>query len=209
MKSRTVVSCCLAGMVILFLGYGYGSAQSGIGPLAQPKTDTPASKIGVVSISTVFRNCKANTSYREKELAEQREMNIKIEALQKETEAQEAGLRALKPGSSDHLKQYEELLKKQAEFEAMNRFNSLQRALKDAQWTEMLYKEVLEITKELARQKGLVLVLEVDEPIFPMPSADALMMALQSHKVLYSAGCVDLTAEVTAEMDKRELKLKL
>jgi len=192
----------LAGVVILFLGYGYGSA-------AQPKTDTPTSNIGVVSIGTVFRSCKANASYKEKELAKQRETDIKIEALQKETEAQEAGLKTLKPGSSDHLKQYEELLKKQAEFEAVKQFNGLQRALKDTLWTELLYKELLQITKELASQKGLVLVLEVDEPIFPMPSADALMMALQSHKVLYSAGCVDLTAEVTAEMDKRELKLKL
>jgi len=196
-------------MVILFLGYGYGSAQSGIGPLAQPKTDTPASNIGVVSIGMAFRNCKANTSYRETELAEQRKIDLKIEARQKEIEAQEAGLKALKPGSSDHLKQYEELLKKQAEFEAMKQFNGQQRSWKNVQWTELLYKEVLHITKELASQKGLVLVVEVDEPIFPMPSADALMMALQSHKVLYSAGCVDLTAEVTAELDKRESKLKL
>lgn len=209
MKSRTVVTCCLAGVVILFLGYGYGSAQSGFDPLAQPKTNAPASKIGVVSIGTAFRDCKANSSYRETELAEQRKIDLKIEARQKEIEAQEAGLKALKPGSSDHLKQYEELLRKQAELKAMNQFNGQQRALKDTLWTELLYKEFLQITKELARQKGLVLVLEVDKPTFPMPSADALMMALQSHKVLYSAGCVDLTAEVTAEMDKRESKLKL
>jgi hypothetical protein len=34
------------------------------------------------------------------------------------------------------------------------------------------------------------------------------MMALQTHKVLFSGGCVDLTAEVTAEIDKLEAKLK-
>jgi len=35
------------------------------------------------------------------------------------------------------------------------------------------------------------------------------MMALQTHKVLYSDGCVNLTAEIVVEMDKIESKLKL
>ena len=91
----------------------------------------------------------------------------------------------------------------------MKKFINQHRALKDTQWTELLYKEILQITTELAKQKGLILVVEVNEPIFPMPNYEALMIALQGHKVLYSAGCVDLTAEVTAETDKRESKLKL
>ena len=167
------------------------------------------SKIGIVSVRNVFRDCKVNASYREKELAEQGKKNAELDVLEKEIAAQEAGLKALRPGTSDYMKQYEDLLNKQARFEAAKQFVSQQRVLKDRRWTEDLYKEALRITKELAKQKGLTVVLEADEPNFPMPSADELMMALQTHKVLYSDGCVDLTAEVVTEMNKIESQFKL
>jgi Skp family chaperone for outer membrane proteins len=177
--------------------------------VAQSKPIAPDSGIGIVSVRTVFRDCKVNAAYRDKAIAEQSATNAELDALQKAVEAKEAGLRALKLGSPDYLTQYEELLKKQAELDAKKQFNSQQRVMKDRRWTEDLYKEVLRITKALAEQKGLTLVLEAEEPEFPMANADELMMALQTHKVLFSKGCVDLTAEVTAEMDKIESKFKM
>ena len=201
MKTGTVVLSCLIGVVVLFLGHEYSAAQ--------PKDDAPDSQIGLVNIRAVFRDCKANVAYRDRAIAEQDATSTETEALQKAVEAQEAGLRALKPGSSDYLKQYQELLKKQAELEAMKQFNSQQRILKDRRWTEQLYRETLRITAELAEKKGLALVLEAQELDFPLASADELMMVLQTHKVLYGKGCVNLTAEVTAEMDKIESKFEM
>jgi len=212
MKTRAVVLGVLASAVVLFLGYGYSAhcaeaaAKTGS---AEPGAGVMNSKIGIVSIRNVFRDCKVNASYRDKELAEQAKKNAELDVLEKEIAAQEAGLKALRPGTSDYMKQYEDLLNKQARFEAAKQFVSQQRVLKDRRWTEDLYKEVLRITKELAKQKGLTVVLEADEPNFPMLSADELMMALQTHKVLYSDGCVDLTAEVVTEMNKIESQFKL
>ena len=212
MKTRAVVLGVLTGAVVLFLGYGYSAycaeaaAKTGS---AEPGAGAVNSKIGIVSIRNVFRDCKVNASYRDKELAEQAKKNAELDVIEKEIAAQEAGLKALRPGTSDYMKQYEDLLNKQARFEAAKQFVSQQRVLKDRRWTEDLYKEALRITKELAKQKGLTVVLEADEPNFPMPSADELMMALQTHKVLYSDGCVDLTAEVVTEMNKIESQFKL
>jgi len=212
MKTRAVVLGVLISAVVLFLGYGYSAycaeaaAKTGS---AEPGAGAVNSKIGIVSIRNVFRDCKVNASYRDKELAEQAKKNAELDVIEKEIAAQEAGLKALRPGTSDHMKQYEDLLNKQARFEAAKQFVSQQRVLKDRRWTEDLYKEALRITKELAKQKGLTVVLEADEPNFPMPSADELMMALQTHKVLYSDGCVDLTAEVVTEMNKIESQFKL
>lgn len=201
MKTRTVVLGGLTSAVVLFLGYGFS--------LAGPGGATPTLKIGTVSVRNVFRDCKANAGYRDKALAEQNKRNAEIEILDKKIAAQEAGLKAFKRGSSDYMKQYEELINNQAQFEAKKQFLSQQRVLEDGQWTELLYKEVLRITKELAKQKGLAIVFEVAEPDFPMTNTDELMMALQTHKVLYSGGCVDLTADVVVEMNKIGAKLKL
>lgn len=201
MKARTLIFSGLICAVVLFAGYGYGSASSGV--------DTLGSKIGIVSVRGVFAKCKANEAYKAKAVAEQKQRSADLEVLQKKIAAQEAGLNALKMGSSDYMKQYEQLLGKQAQFEATKQFNSQQRVLQDRRWTEDLYKEVLRISKELARAKNLAIVLEVDEPEFPMRNTDELMMALQTHKILFSEGCVDMTVEVTAEMDKIQSKFNL
>jgi len=191
---------CLMGVVVLSLGREFSSAQ--------PKTGALSVKIATVSVRKVFLSCQANARYRADELAEQSKISAAMDLLRKEIQAQEAGLKALRPGSADHLEQYRELFNKQYALEAQQKFNSQQRMLKDRRWTEELYKEILRITKTLAEEKGLDMVLEKDEPEFPVPSPDELMMTLSTHKVLFSAGCVDITDEVVARLDAEELKFK-
>jgi Skp family chaperone for outer membrane proteins len=187
--------------VVLFMGYGFSFAGSGAA--------TADSKVGIVSIRIVFRDCKANANYREEAIAEQTAKNAELDAIEKKIAAAEAVLKSLVQGSPDYMKQYKDLINEQAKYEAEKQFTSQQRVFKDRRWTEVLYKETLRITKELGEKKGLTMVLGVDEPDFPMTNTDELMMALQTHKVLYSGGCVNLTEEVVAEMDKIADKLKL
>ena len=196
MSIRARVMSCLAAVAVLFAGYQYCWGQV--------KADTPALKIGVVSVRKAFRESKKNNKYRTDVLAEQSKIRAELEKLSKEAEAQEAGLKALKVGSADYMAQYKELLGKRADLDARQQFNNQQRLQKDRFWTEELYKEILRITGELAQQKGLDLVFEKDEPEFPAESADELMMVLSTHKLLYSAGCVDLTGEVTTRLDAQE-----
>ena len=201
MKIKMLVLGCLTGVVVLFLGYGYSSAQVEAGTAS-------SSRIGVVSIRKIFLNCRTNARYRADALAEQSKIDAEMEGLRKEIGAQEAGLRALIPGTADHLAQYKELLAKQASLEVQQKFNSQQRVLKDRRWTEELYGEILQITKQLAQEKGLDMVFERTEPEFPMPSAEEFLTTLNTHKVLYSGGCVDITDDVTARLDAKELKFK-
>jgi len=200
MKIKTMMLVGLMGVVVLFLGREFSSAQAKVGALSP--------KIAIVSVRKAFLNCKANARYRADVLAEQSKINAAMGTLRKEIEAQEAGLKALRIGSVDYLVQYKDLLDKQYSLEAQQKFNSQQMVLKDRRWTEQLYEEILRITKRLAEEKGLDLVLERDEPEFPVPSPDELMMTLSTHKVLYSAGCVDITDELVARMDASELRFK-
>jgi len=195
MKTKTMVLSCLTLVAILFVCYGYSSAKS--------EDKTTVGKIGVVNIRKVFRDCNRNAKYRADAMSEQSKLEAEIQKMQKDTEAQKAGLIALKPGSNDYLEQARELLRKKAELEAMRQFNAQKRAIKDQQWTENLYKEVLQITRELAEQKGLVMVFEKGEVEFPSMNPDELMLTLSTHKVLYSDGCPDITDEVIKRLDAK------
>jgi len=198
MKIKTILLVCLTVVFVLFLVHEYG--------MAQVKTDSPALQVGIVNVRRALRDCKATAKYRERTTAENDKMDAEEEQLSKEIQALAAGLRALKQGSSDYMTQYKEYRQKQAKLQVLQEFNPQEKALKHQQWTQTLYKEILRLAKELAAKKGLPLVLGVDEPEFPMQRYEELMMALSTHKVLYSGGCPDLTDEVIAELDKEESK---
>jgi Skp family chaperone for outer membrane proteins len=194
MKARTMVLGCLAGVVILAMGYEYSQAQS--------KGDTPSSKIGIVSILKVFRVCKRSAAHRNELIAEQNRIRAALQELSKEIEAQEAGLKALKQDSSDYLAQRKELIDKRASLQAQQDFNKEQIILKEYKWSKELYNDILQITSELAEQKGLDLVLEKDEIDVLTLSVNEISDTIRTHKVLYSGGCVDISDEVVAQLDK-------
>jgi Skp family chaperone for outer membrane proteins len=190
---------CLAGAVILSMGYEYLQAQ--------PNTAS-GMKIGVVSVQRALRNCQATIKFRDKIMAEKERADAEEEKLAQEGKALAASLTAYKPGSSDHMKQLKEMLQKQNELKTLQELNPRQRALKEMQWTQTLYQEILRIARELGVAKGLNLVLEGDQPQFPFQRYEDLVMTLSTHKVLYSEGCVDLTNEVIAQLDKIQSKFK-
>ncbi len=194
MKARTMVLSCLAGVVILAMGYEYSQAQS--------KGDTPSSKIGIVSILKVFRDSKRSAAYRNELLAEQNRIRATFQTLSEDIEKQEAGLKALKPESSDYLAQRKELIDKQARLEAEQKFYKEQAILKQYKWSKELYQDILRITSELAEQKGLGLVLKKDEIDLIALSVNEFSETVRTHKVLYSGGCVDISDEVVARVDK-------
>jgi Skp family chaperone for outer membrane proteins len=194
MKVKTMVLGCLAGVVILAMGYEYSQAQS--------KGDTPSSKIGVVSILKVFRDCKRSDAHRTEFNAEQSKIIAALKTLSKEIEKQESGLKALKPESSDYLAQRKELIDNQARLEAEQKFYKEQGILKQYKWSKELYQDILRITSELAEQKGLDLVLRKDEIDLLALSVNEISETVRTHKVLYSGGCVDISDEVMARLDK-------
>jgi Skp family chaperone for outer membrane proteins len=201
MKIKTVLWGSLMSGVVLLLVHQYC--------LAQAAPVKPTLPIATVSVSRAIRECKATAKFREKTGAENSQMDAQEDQLTKEIQALAATIRAgaFKPDSNDYQQQYLDLYKKQAQLKTMQDYNPQRKALAQQLWTEKLYKEILHITKELAAQKGLALVLEVEEPEFPMPRYEELVMSLRTHKVLYGGGCVDLTDDVIAALDKEQAKL--
>jgi len=198
MKIRTAVLVCLISLMILLLVHEYSMAQ------IAPNNTTMS--IGIVDVRRALRDCSATAKYRERTNAENTKMDAEEEQLTREIQALAASLRALKPNSTDYMEQYKEYLQKQGNLKTIQEYNPRLKATKHQQWTETLYQEILRITKEQATAKGLALVLESDEPQFPIQQYEELAMTLNTHKVLYSKGCLDLTDEVIAELNKEESK---
>jgi len=190
MKARTIFLVCLAGVVVLTMGYEYSQAQPGA-----------SSKIGIVSVMKIFRDSKKSVAHRTEIISEQNRMRAELESLAKQIEAQEATLKALKPDSIDYLAQRKELIDKRSSLEAQQEFNRERMVLKEYKWSKEFYQEILRVTSELAKEKGLDLVLEQDQiELLPL-SVNDIMRTISTNKVLYSSGCVEISDEVMARLD--------
>ena len=197
MKIKTMVLYCLAGVVVLAI-----APTSNKRGQAQSKGDIPSSKIGTVSIMKVFRDCKSSAAHRSELIAEQSRIRAELEKLSTELQAEEASLKALKQDSSDYLARRKEIINKQASIKAQDDFGKLQLTLKQYKWSKELYQDILLIVSELAKVKGLDLVLEKDEIDLLALSINEISQTIRTHKVLYSGGCIDITDEVVARLDK-------
>jgi len=163
------------------------------------KAEMPA--IGVVSIRKIFRDCKKTAQYRQETSAERQQLSVELTKLDNEIKAQREGLKTLKIGSENYLAQVKELLEKQASLQAKQEFHKQQLALKEQQLTEDIYKDILRITSDIAKQKGLDLVLEASEPDLPASNPTELELSMGTHKLLYGGGCQDITEEVITQLD--------
>jgi Skp family chaperone for outer membrane proteins len=192
MSIRAVTVGSLVCIVALFATFESGRAA--------PESPAAPMKIAVVSIRNVFNTSKRHAQYRAQVLSNQSRAKAQLEDLAKDIEAEEAGLKALVPGTADYMKQLQTVLDKRSRLDSQQEYLKQQRSLEDKTWMEALYRESLKITKEVAKDKGVTLVLERTEPEFPV-TPDELMMTFSTHKVLYAENCVDLTEEVTTRVD--------
>ena len=110
----------------------------------------------------------------------------------------------MKVGTSDYMARVKEIFEKQASLQAAQEFRKQQISLKDQQWIEGLYKAILQKTSEVAKAKHSEMVLEKSEPELPAQSANELMRTIDTNKLLYSGGCLDITDEVMARVDEEK-----
>ena len=190
---NTVVIGLAAMMVVGLLGYDKLFADS--------KATNGPTKIGLVSVRSIFQNCKKNTDYKAKMMAEQDKIIAELEKLNKEIDALQADLKTRKAGSEDALKLMKTITEKKASLEGQKQYYQEQFKVKDQMWTEKIYVEILDMVGKIAKQKGYDLVLEKDEIELPAASATELMLVIRTHKVLYYNADMDFTGDVLAAMD--------
>lgn len=194
MKRLTIV------VVFLAIAFIAGLAVHGASSAQQVNQQVP--QIGVVSMMKLLRESQ-RASERERQFNnEQDQINDELAKLNQEVKADQARLKAFKEGSPEYLELYKQMMEKQAKLQAIQEYHRQASVAKERQWTEQLFKEILQAVTKVAEQKGLVLVLEQTTPEFPIPP-ERFVATLNTTKVLYAKGCVDITADVMAIIDQK------
>jgi len=195
MKSKIILLMCLTAVIVFAMTYNLSWAKT------ESKGSGNLQKIGIVSIRKIFEKSEKNAEYQKRAEAEQDKILGELKKIDAEIKAAQAGLSTLVPGSVEYMAQVKEVLEKEGQIQAQKKFYEQQLSLKDQQWTEKLYQDILRVIAEVAKEKELGLVLEKDELEVPSLSVQQLMTSIRTNKILYSGGCVDISDEVISQLD--------
>ncbi|MGA2171576.1 MAG: OmpH family outer membrane protein [Sedimentisphaerales bacterium] len=174
------------------------------GKAASSSKDSKCLKIGVVSVRKIFQDCRRNVKYRQEMTAERDKMEAELEKLSKEIDLGKTSMKALKPSSSDYAALMKEILDKQGRLQAQQEFFKRQMDMRQRGVMEELYKDIIKATAEVAKSKDFDMVLEKSEPDLPADNSDQLTIEISTNKVLYNAGCEDITDAVLVKVDAAE-----
>jgi Skp family chaperone for outer membrane proteins len=194
MSKKTFFACCIAAVVVMVLAID--------GNVAQSKSEPAGSlNIGVVSVKRVFDESKKYTSFEEEMTTEQEQVLAQIEKARADVELERAGLKTLKPGSTEYMNQVKTLIDKQSKLSAEQEFQKQRLALKNRQWIEQMHNDIMRIAGEVAKKRGLDMVLQNSEVDISGVPDDMLVLSILTRTVMYAGGCVDITDEVIAQLD--------
>lgn len=161
-------------------------------------------KIGIVNVTKVLENCQKHKNWQEKMQAEQAEVRKQFDQLKQELDAVQANLKLRTPGSEDFLKLQQEMIEKTAMMEAKDKFYQDKVTSEMQRWTESLYQKLLQIAEEVAKSKGLDMIIADEILDLPAPTLRDFMLTIKTKKLLYHNSDYDLTEDVLAAMDKAD-----
>ncbi len=196
MKTKMLVLISLLVLGISFINREYTSAQS----------SSPISKIGVVNIERVLMECEATKAYMEKARGEIEKLKNEQSKLKSDIKALEKELSSgtFKVGTPEFFQKNRELAGKENDLKLLQDFNQQELSLKNKLWQIDLYGKVMQIAKEIGKEKDLYLVLSVEEPELSPQAAEDFTLIVKTHKVLYNGDGMDLTELVISRLNQKK-----
>jgi Skp family chaperone for outer membrane proteins len=184
---------CVAVLLVLMFNLGIRAQQN-------VPTD-PLQRVGIVSVMTVIQKCQANATHIAALNAEQDKIIREQTKEDGDIKAEAQVLNTLLQGTDDYNAQLQLVISKQAGLQGKAEYYKQYLQAKDMQWKNDLYKQILASVTKVSEAQGLTMVFERTEPTFPI-KAEGFAVTVSTHKLIYGKGCVDITADVIAEIDQ-------
>ena len=168
---------------------------------AAGKETIPPARIGVVNVTKILENCKKNQQWQEKAEADRAKMQAEFQEMRTDLEALQARVKVLKQGSADYYSLMNEYEEKRAIMEGRNAFYETKYTQEMQMWMETLYKDFLQVVDQVAKDKGLDLVLGQETLDVPAPTLRDFMLSVKTKKILFAHADLDITDEVLTALD--------
>jgi Skp family chaperone for outer membrane proteins len=171
-----------------------------------------------VNAQTAQKIAVANPAKIFNELQETKDLKAKMDDDGKTLQATDAEKRqklkdlqaqrdTLKEGTPQYDDMNKQLMSASVEYEVWNRLQQAELQREQKTQIKTLFQKIATTTGEVAKQRGIDLVLAEQEPEFPdnidQINTDQLRQLIAERNVLYDSGALDISNEVIASMDAK------
>jgi Skp family chaperone for outer membrane proteins len=203
MKSGTSWAAVLVTAAVVWMVSATLSAARNDAPAAASPAGT---KVGVVDLVRVFNDFKQTKALNQKMQDYRNKLGEQKDKRQQEINAERAALDAFSPDSADWFKRNEELKKKRFEFEIWQAMESDALTEHHLRWVKRTYESVTKEIADVAKQRGLQLVVTREEMDTPSTNdtskiLQATFQQILNRKVVYSDSNIDVSDEVLANLN--------
>lgn len=164
-----------------------------------PAIDAP---IGVVDMVKVFNECEQWKAINAGLTKKRQSQDQEAEKLKEEIAAKTKQLDAYHPDSPDWVKGTEELIRIQTKAEVWAKMEKMRTENQKKHWVEKNYADVTKAIAEVAKKRGLVLVLTKEEIETNTEDSSRLFAQIINRKVVYSDKRLEITEDVLKRLNE-------
>ena len=164
--------------------------------------DAAPAKIAVVNVTKVIQECKKFKTWQEQKQKEAQQIEAEFTAMKSELDSLSANLKIHTPGTDDYRSLMKKFIEKRAILQSKDTaYKELWNGEKE-QWTESLYEKLLLVIEDVAKKKGLDIVMANEDLDLKDPMRPDILQTIVTKKLLYHNPQYDITAEVLAAFDE-------
>ena len=193
MKTKSLVMLSLLTLAAV-VGINYNQSW------AEVKDNGPV-RTGVVNIGRIFETSTKHKEWQESMSTYEKKIQADMEKLATEIKAIDADIKTREPGSEDYFNLMRESNEKKAAYEARGKFRDQEMIMKMQFWSEKFYQQVVSAVEEVAKDKGLDIILSKEDVTLPARDMQDLMTTIKTNSVIYNSKRVDITDAVLAILD--------
>ena len=199
MATRRTRWIVMLGIGVAFAVAALGRAQQGMSPAGGASNG----RVAVVNLYRIFDETEQIADLNEQIRAREADFQAEAKRRQAAIEEMQAAITAFRPGTADHETRRKELVRQNIESNVWFQTTESDIERTKYEWTKLIYEKSLEITEQIARERGFDAVLQNKQytPMMVDPNVTAMRRVIQDRTVVFFRDEIDITDEIIRRMN--------
>jgi len=164
----------------------------------------PQPKVAIASPSKIFLGMKGTQDVRARLDAEKKSLQEQETEKRKKVEELRSAMELIKPDAPQYEEASNAFTTAAIEFKNWGEFSQATFARREKMQTKLLYDKITAAIAELAKERGIDLVVAAQPPIaIEKMNVLELQQLMAQRQVLYANATVDITSDVLAKLDEK------
>jgi Skp family chaperone for outer membrane proteins len=197
----------LLGLLITAPTFAQNAPGAAPTPAPAASAEPGPTRIGVMNMDRVFQDLQEAKDIRARQESEQKEFKDLQAAHKAELDGMVAEISQLKPDSPQYEDKTTALQQKSVQYELELKLKQLNMGREQNKLMKSVYDEIEAACADIAKKRGLDLVMSQVRPEFPPnvqdQNPDAIRTLIQQRTMIYVSPTIDITSDVITALDAK------